>query len=401
MFKRFSWVLLVTILLSVAIFSTAKADEISGNFKFDISLKPQTTAAEASKFDIDFEALLDLYIPLDNLEVGAHTALGVAGLEHAVFDLEAIFPAWTIKDEFAFAVPFQTTTGGAVTVIPPGDLLFVKKRVEITLTYAGITLKNLAIFEDATFPNPGAAYTGTDYGPSDQNFHFGDIIALSGQTTDGVRVEAVTGLCAAPDSSNSIKKKSWSGSVCENGEFEFTVEKITISNLSVGGISFRSVTKFKPARPVSETLTLKFSLADLADVTAVFTTDDITSFSLSSGSLKMEVDNITLTTSIGSDLSITSNSVTVKLVIDTLTLTATATLTPDTGMTSLSLSARFALTDDSSFSISSSFSGGPPASWSSTTFTLGSVVGGIDVSLDSTFAPSGLSKAGVKMESVF
>lgn len=332
MLKRFSWVLLLTVLLSVGVFSAVvKADDISGNFKFDISLKPQTTAAETSKFDIDLEALLDLYIPLDNLKVGTHTALGVAGLEHAVFDLEAIFPAWTIKDEFAFAVPFQTTTGGAVTVIPPGELLFVKKRVEVTLTYVGITLKNLAIFEDVTFPNPGAAFTGPSYGAADQNFRFGDIITLSGQTTDGVRVEAVTGLCADPDSSNTIKKRCWSGSVCENGKFEFTVEKITISNLTVGGISFKSLTKFKPATPVSETLTMKFTLADLVDVTATITSDNITSFSLSSATLKMETDNITLTTNIGSDLSVTSHSLTVKLAVDSLTLRPVLRLRPMKG----------------------------------------------------------------------
>lgn len=67
-------------------------------------------------------------------------------------------------------------------------------------------------------------------------------------------------------------------------------------------------------------------------------------------------------------------------------------------MTSLSLSARFSLSNNSSFNISTSFSGGPPPSWSSTTFTLSSTVGGIGLSLDSTFTPSGMTEAGVGIE---
>jgi hypothetical protein len=391
-----AWILLV-VLISISVFSKVAKADITGSFKFDLSLKPQTTISEISPFEIAFEALLDLYIPLDGFKAGVHTAFGITGVEYVIFDMESIFPGWTIKDEFVFAVPFETTSGESFS-IPPGELLFVKKRVEITLTYVGFTLKNLAIFEDVSFPDPGTDYPGASYGPSDQSFHFGNIITLSGKTLNGVEVELIGGLCADPDLSNSIKKKSWSGSVvCQDGKFELTVKKVTISNLIIGWITLSSVTKFKPATPVSETLTMEFTLADFIDVTATIASDNVTALSPSSATLKIKTDNITLTTSLGSDLSITSHSLTLNLTFDSLTLTITATLTPGEGMTSLSLNAGFDLDNDTSFTISTSFSGGPPG-WSSTTFTLSSQVGGMGLLLDSTFTPEGLTEVGVGIE---
>jgi hypothetical protein len=201
----------------------------------------------------DFETLLNVNWTISGLTLGFNVVAGFTGLEHVLTSLKATLGALNITDNFFFAVPFGTDLWcflngenfiecqNAYTVISP-NLLFVKKRVEASISLAGITLTNLAEFGDVTFPHD--TYFGyglyTPYGPLpcaelstdgrcptlpdqldypngytqvDQHFAFGDVLTIEGQTVSGITVRNVTGICMDPQFYEGYKKISFVGAL--------------------------------------------------------------------------------------------------------------------------------------------------------------------------------------------
>jgi len=203
-------VLLLTlaVLMAVGIYTAVAEAGVEGSFTFDIYMWPQTTAVEVSKFDFDFEGLLELSITLSGLTFSNDLAIGIAGLEHYIGSVETTLGALTVVDEFVFARPYigmlypwpsKWLPGNVGT--PVGNMLFVKKRAYAEMTIGGLTFTNLAMFEDVNFPEPwDTTFTDTnlngEYDSADQDFRFGDIVGISGTTVSGITVTAETGFCA-------------------------------------------------------------------------------------------------------------------------------------------------------------------------------------------------------------
>ena len=286
-------VLLLTlaVLMAVGIYTAVAEAGVEGDFTFDIWMWPQTTTAEAAKFDIDFEALLNLDVTVSGLTIGNRAALGIAGLEHYILTLTTTLGALDMSDTFAFAAPYIGCPRRAPAKYwyidffyaypaftgchPVGDLMFVKKRVSLAMTIGGLTVDTLIMFEDVNFPAPTdsditAVDTDSDgiYEPSEQKFNFGAILGISGTTVSGIEITAKSGFCAdwsiflgyygigkyggwgfIPDyAPNDIKKYRWYESVCEEGTLYLTKEFIAIENVNlIPGLTLNNYIIMQPS----------------------------------------------------------------------------------------------------------------------------------------------------------
>ncbi len=308
MLKRFFSALLVAALVSCFSFITARP--VTGSFSIHLSLKPQTTS-EKAPFDIDFQAELNLKLAMSGLEFSFASIFGITGIEHAVVNLEADLGTLTIKDEFVFATPFSNrpspltpgcgppmATGSLATGLPPcpdivavGPLLFVKKRVTAVIDIGGVTLENLALFEDVHFsaplvslgrvsrrtvitggavPRPAAdPNKDNKYNQQDQRFRFGNILTIKGETPSGIRLTATSAFNADLQRWNCIKKRCFRGTVIEENDFE---ENLSIDNIRLGPVRLDLFLSFSPGpRPAfNRSLEASFTLPPLAKVRAFF-----------------------------------------------------------------------------------------------------------------------------------
>lgn len=243
--KRSALIPVLVLGLVLVAWGTAHAD-IVGNSRVDVMMEPiPCTLVDEIKLDtpcektllmFDIESIIAATLVTDHLSLTTNFAIGIAGLEHTILTLGATIGEIDLISEIWFATPFEAVVDvnnhPNVVMIPPGEILFVKKRFTTIANIGGVTLRNLAMFEDVTFPNPNADYGSSDCdGDGDvegtcvkgvetnpatqyqtQSFAFGDIITLTGQTTSGVTVTSEIGICATR-ASNSVKKFSAVGSV--------------------------------------------------------------------------------------------------------------------------------------------------------------------------------------------
>ena len=243
--KRSALIPFVVVALALGSWGTVHAD-IVGNSRLDLAMEPipctlideikLDTPCEKTLLMFDLESIIDVTLVTDSLSLRTNFAIGIAGLEHTILTLGATIGSIDLISEIWFATPFEAVVDvnnhPNIVMIPPGKILFVKKRLTTIMKLGGVTLRNLAMFEDVTFPNPNANYgtsdcdndgspegtcvKGVETNPAlqyqTQSFAFGDLINLTGQTTSGITVTSEIGVCATR-ASNSVKKFSAVGSV--------------------------------------------------------------------------------------------------------------------------------------------------------------------------------------------
>ncbi len=336
---------------------TARAD-VTGLFTVDIAMIPQTNSQEAIGFYFDLQANLRTNITISGLTFGTDLGFGVTGVEFAIVSVSTNLGALTLADQFVFAQPFgcneaswvgvlagasDDSDGGIVGqcrpqfVAPIGSsdgetndaaVGFVKKRVDIGLDIAGVGFGMLALFEDVDFPDIHGACSlsgvgcagGSDHehdhfraadlyfvGAHDNvvdnqtpSYGFGAVFTITGQTVSGISFTNITGICADNQVKNRIKKRSFPGEVdrdcvTEGGPaFTFTVEKIHVEGIEIGGLGASFWLEFRPFQPASAILDVSFSLAGLAEVTAEFETDNVISLLIDRITIHLVADNFTL-----------------------------------------------------------------------------------------------------------
>ena len=448
-------------LILVAGFAAVTKADVQGSFDIDITLSPMGQQTEAVKFNIDFQSNLVVNITLSGLTFGADLGFGVTGVEFSILSLTTNLGALSVFDEFVFAAPFGCTNfpatnsqcaGGDVSPIGASgghnvvdnSIGFVKKRIELELNIAGITLTNLAIFEDVDFPDiqgggatsphdhdhfvPGSA-TGVYF--VDQvdsvvdnqtpTFGFGDVISITGQTVSGITVSGSTAICAS--GRNYIKKRNWKYEVnkactaqfgmnttpIESGAktpLLFEEETLDVEGIEVGGVTIDVSTTFKPLGPIDSTITASFSVLDLANVVATLTSDNITNLTLSKITLAITSGNLSIDlVDTKGDLSIDQTTATLSVVLNPnqnpADFVASITTKAGTGVTSLSLSlgiSRGALSLDTA----TTFSGSGTLAWSKTSFDLGvDGGGGITFGASFSYGPTGMGDASITLGVVF
>ncbi len=157
--------MIVVVLIAVGFESyTVKAD-VTGSFGINIAIRPIPCGAlpfatfsgptiypvncEDTIFKEDLETGLTVIWTISGMTLGLDTNAGFTGLEDVITSLQATLGAISITDNFIFSVPFGSATlvinpGGpqvdsepTMTVINPSELLFVEKRVDMSISFQG------------------------------------------------------------------------------------------------------------------------------------------------------------------------------------------------------------------------------------------------------------------------
>jgi hypothetical protein len=442
-------------LVLVAGFAAVTKADVTGSFDIHITMTPMGTQTEAVEFFFDIQSNLQINVTLSGLTVSADIGFGTTGVEFAILGVSTSLGALQVDDDFVYASPFGCTTfiggqceGQNVFVMGDGDgdgvvdgaVGFVKKRIELELNIAGITINNLALFEDVDFPDihggaglpheddhftvPGTPYflNGTDGIVDNQTptFGFGDVITLSGQTVSGITVTGRTAFCA--DNFNSIKKRSWPWEVNEacTSQFGqdttpleggaktpllFEREDLIISGVEIGGISFTVSTTFRPLQPITSVIFASFQILDLANVTVILTSDNITDLGLSLIQTTVSSGNLNVTLrDFGGDLTIDSVSFTLALTINQNQNPADLVISIRTGANGLER-AVFALgLSRGVLSLDSStvFAGSGDLSWVGTSLAISVDQGiGFVITAETSFSPGGMGAVEVNLGFTF
>ncbi|MGQ9478277.1 MAG: hypothetical protein ACUVRH_07340, partial [Candidatus Bipolaricaulia bacterium] len=244
---------------------------------------------------------------------------------------------------------------------------------------------------------PAGVFYDMSYTTSEQAFRFGDIFTLKAITIGKVRLTSALGLCADPQLTNLLKKRGFSGRVCDGG-LGFTVEKVFIENLTIAGVRIDSETEFRLQEPVEETLELFYTLPGIGDLTAILTTEDILSLALERAILKLRSEPFTLSTVLDPTLSITSNSLIALLrPYENLSLFVTATFLPVSGLSSLTIYSLIQL-GTARFLTLTIFSAG---TWASSTFTISMPLGGLELDFAARFLSTGLEEVRIDLGLMF
>jgi len=386
----------LALIFVIGLATTAQAD-VTGSFDLHILALPMGSQTEAVQFFFDIQANLQVNITISGLTLGFDIGFGTTGIEFAIINLNTNLGALQVNDQFVFAEPFACTlfTGGAVSnsnttaagslagqcpgnnVVAIGDgdgngiadseVGFVKKRIGLELNIAGITINNLAIFEDVDFPDiQGIGGGGTHehdhfdgtllYDLSNVNsivddqtptFGFGDVISISGQTVSGITVTGLTAFCAS--GRNFIKKRSFDWEVnkaCSAGfgngstpleggaktPLLFELEQLWIEGIELGGIAIDIHTDFVPLKPISSVIEASFTILDLADVQVQLMSMNITQLEMSTITASVSSGNLTVSLiDTTGDLRADATRATLSLVLNPNQNPADMTITLETG----------------------------------------------------------------------
>ncbi len=439
----------LAVLMAFAFYSATTKADVTGSFGLGISLdaidcrdvalfdtQTQVTQlgdqpCESTVFRIDFESDLNVNIAISGLTTSLHSHAGVTGLEDVILTFAATLGALDVSDTFVFAQPFASEPiAGYVCyeqTAAQGDcgFFFVKKRVTTSISLGGVTFSNLALIEDVNFPNPKSSkddFGQGTYTANDQNFGFGDIVTISGQTPSGITVTGSTGICAKeyPYALNRIKKHTWLEAVnpdCAGGTqtpsnkpplfFDFESLSITGIPLAAGVTGSVSVDCVEAS---ACTLTSKLAISGVTPVpinTSV-TFEDLFTLKVGTTTIQAPFGPATVTWVFDSTFKLAYVIFDVNLTLNPDTnpasLSFSGAFTPGTGFTAnpftgadptLTLAIqRAGLT----FSLAAVFPGGQ---FSSVTFSVGAEAGVVDFSAGATFLKGGFGGANFGVEVSF
>jgi len=389
------WSILGVIIFSIFGLSLEALSDVTGYFETQISLTPQTTSRELSLIEFDFENDLTVTVTISGLSSTLHAHLGIAGVE----DVQVILAATLGSLEITSHVVLGRFALGSDTPFYE-ELRFLKKMVTVSLSLGGVTITNLATFEDtAAFSSQTPA------------FAFGDVVTLSGQTQSGITLTAQAGFCME-QTSNTIKKHTLSPfSVNPDCATEpkptvlFDFEKLTISGVPLA-LGVLAEVEVECIKVTACTLTQTISLSGgLVPFTASFTFTDLFTFTLGDvtvtfvqgpGSLTLKFSPSGTIESISLVLSLTLNPDT-----NPATLSLSASGTPGVGLTNMVVTLsvhRSGLT----FTAFSSFTGsGGPLEFSRLTLKAEAEVGLVSLEFSTAFVPDGLDGASLRVRLSF
>lgn len=336
-----------------------KAD-VTGFFEIASTIIPQSTSSELSTVQIDFQNNLTFTLQVGVFGWSFHGHGGITGMEDIITSIFLALGPLRIEPQVVMAQAFQpifTSTGLAIPVcLPDGtgtghcDFFFVSYRWATSLTLLGVTLKNLAIYEDTTFPDPTIGKpVGATYGVQSQSFGFGDVVSFEGQTTGGISIKGATGLCGQnlpkkikhhdlPYSVNPICIPGKSGKLPFFFDFEsFSVTGVPIASGIVIGTDIECVTIF--ACVVTNSLSVNTGPIPFS---AIVVLSDLLSLDIQSIAVSLTQGAGTLTLQIGSGGAVSLSTLSLALLLNPSTLPGRLNLTisgaPGVGITDLDVS---------------------------------------------------------------
>ena len=274
--------------------------QLSGQFGLDIIARriPTTetdeikldTPSEFAMLEFGIASNLDVKIGCGFADFTIDAATNMAGPEHLVAvgaakveDLEAYgikLDELSLVPELWFAVPFESVVDvdnlPTSVVIPPADPLFVTLRVAASWSYAGWSVKELLMFEDINFPEPGSSFASLYYPVQSQSFAWGSLTHVSWRAPVATSIAGVLGLSAAQAQTN-VKGYSAVGSVEPGNLFvTLSVSGICLGDLHYGSFTLRNAQvgasgTFTPTQTPSASVHFSGSLSDEASIAASLT----------------------------------------------------------------------------------------------------------------------------------
>ena len=179
---------LVAIIVVCVAPAAAQAD-ITGFFETHIEFIPQSTAREIALHFFDIENDLTVNYLVSGLRTSLHTHFGIGGVEDVILTASATIGFVELKTLLVFA----RFPSGSIDPFYP-SLHFIKKQVTTDILLGGVSIENVATFEDtAAFISQTPEYA------------FGDIFTIVGSTPSGINMTAQVAICKERIA-NAIKK---------------------------------------------------------------------------------------------------------------------------------------------------------------------------------------------------
>jgi len=384
--RRFNGLLiLISAALIVGIGAVSAAADVTGDFTTHIVMMPvgeQSPASEIGRLEFDLQNEINISLAVSGFRSTFHGHFGLAGLEDVILTMAAMIGNLNVESQLVFGRFDDDDT------VPDKDRpSFIKQRVTTAFNFGGVTLENLAIFEDTNFPQSPA-------------YAFGDVFTISGQTTSGVSVEAQTGICVDTDV-NSIKKHTWSFSVVSACHQEpkpdllYTYEKLTVNGIPIAPeITGRAVIECVQVQACELTQTILVA-GGVVPVSATFTIQDLFTLELGTlqlrltsgpGSLSVSFSDLGEIDSIAIDLAPTINADT-----NPATLSIDADLDPGAGLTDGAIGIEVTR-DFLNFTADASFEDGPPADFDGVEFGVDAEFAPIELEATLTYTPGEMVK---------
>ena len=377
------FILLFSVVVFLGVWVAPAQADVTGSFTVHVVMMPaveQTPTSEIGMLEFDLQNEINLSLVVSGFRTTFHGHFGLAGVEDMILTMAVLIGSLDLETQLVFG-RFDDDDA-----IPDKEqLAFIKKRLTTTFNFGGVTLKNLAIFEDTNFPQS-------------PQYAFGDVMTISGQTTSGVSIEAQSGFCA-DTTSNSIKKHTWSFSVVPECHQEpkpdllYTFEKLTINGIPIApSITGKSVVECIQVQACELSQTVLVS-GGVVPLSATFTIEDLFTFSFGTATL-------TFRSGSGS-LSLTFDG---AGEIDNVSITLGPTINPDTNPATLnvdgSLEPGVGLVDGAigievtrgliTFEADANFSDGPPATFEGVDFSVDATIDLLEVEATLSFEPGEL-----------
>lgn len=236
-----------------------------------IKLMPENTDTEAVEFFFDPVSILNLNLSFSGLAFRSELGFGTTGPEFVVLDNRAFLGLIEFRSVLVFASAFDVQNQ---LIVPPGvtqSLNFIKKRIEIDFDLFGLSVHNLAIFENTKFTYPFATIAQGLDAIQSPAFRFGNLLHISGFTQLGLPLRLLLGLCADPIQPNIIKNRAFATSTCETEPFTFTVANLSVGPLRLDPVQLSSTLDFRPHIPLNGTLSARVPLFGIAQLATSFT----------------------------------------------------------------------------------------------------------------------------------
>lgn len=241
-----------------------------GNLNLNFDLIPDNTQLEAVPFFVDFTSNLEVSVTLSGLTANADIGFGTTGIEFAVLTFDAILGVFDITAQTVFAAAF----GSQNELLANGEISFVKKRFRVQFDLFGLTVDNLAIFENTKFVHPFPDNAAALEAIQSPTYRFGNILRLNGRTNLNIPLRMTIGTCADPSQANRIKNRIFPGSTCSSDLLTFDVIQLVGGPLDIGGVQLLSTFEFRPNLTFRGVFSLRNSLFDLINVTSTAILDD-------------------------------------------------------------------------------------------------------------------------------
>ncbi len=378
--RRNACILLGGLAVILGIGAVDASADVTGSFTTHIVMMPagdQSPASEVGMLEFDLQNEIDLSLVVSGFRTTFHGHFGLAGVEDVILTMSVLIGSLDVETQMVFGRFDDDDT------IPDKDQIsFIKKRVTTAFNFGGVTLKNLAIFEDTNFPQT-------------PEHAFGDVMTISGQTISGVSIKAQSGICA-DTTPNAIKKHTWSFSVVPECHQEpkpdllYTYEKLTINGIPISSsITGKAVVECIQVQACELTQTILVS-GGIVPLSATFTIEDLFTFSFGTatltfssgpGSLSVTFDDTGDISQIGVQLAPTINPDT-----NPATLDIDGNVEPGAGLTSGSIGievTRGLLT----FEADANFTDGPPATFDGVDFSVDATIDFVEIEATLAFEP--------------